>query len=363
MDSTSGHLTVTADQYFLVYFIMGVYFGPDLKKARCLKSIFQRRAEGLLSYLPHQLAGSQMRTVALEGVYYYILRRADESLVLKLPQLHQFFNGDLPAPANDSTISYPQFDSIFSPKLHPKSQFRNKYDVLGNIAFIHEPEISYIKPVDIARFRRLTGLKGFLLDRDDPLLQKFMNGEYLCYGTLLEIRPEGYLCPSDVQTQADVSCSCAPIVPNGPCSDILPCSNHFDNASAQTCNTSTASPIKASNVNESEPSFDIASAQMCNSIITSPTKPSSVNELEPRTIFLPSCPSQEEWNNILAATKCGISLAGTAAGGQLGPALGLIDIGESDDSYLFRVSLPGVKRDENFEKSSKFCFNGIHWCR
>lgn len=331
MDNTLGHLTVT-DQHFLLYFIMGVYFAPDLKKVIPLKSVFERRAEGLLEYLPHQLSNSHMRRVAMEGVYYYVLRKADESLVLKLPQLHQFFDGNLPASAKDSTTSYPQFDSLFPPKLHPKSQFRNKYDVIGNIAFINDPEISYIEPVDIARFKRLTGLKGFLLDRNDPLLKKFM------HGTFQEKMSEGYLCPSAVQTKAGLSYSWAPIVPDESYSDILPCSSRCDNASAQMCN---------SVANESEPSFDTASARMCDTFIPSPTKTSTVNELEPRTIFLPSCPSQEEWNNIIAATKCGVSLAGTAAGGQLGPILGLIDIGDSDDSYLFRVSLPGVKRDES----------------
>lgn len=329
MDNTSGHSTVTDDQYFLLYFIMGVYFAPDLKKVRTLKSVFQRRAEGLLAYLPHQLSSSHMRREAIEGVYYYVLRKADKSLVLELPQLHQFFNGNLPAPAQDSTTPYyPQFDSLFPPKLHPKSQFRNKYDVLGNIAFINDPEISYIKPVDIARFKRLTGLKGFLLDRNDPLLNKFM------HGALQENISEGYVCPSSVQTQAG---------------QLLPCSNRFDNALAQTCNTVTPSQVKASTENESEPSCgcDTASAETCDTFIPSPTKHSTVNELEQRTIFLPSCPSQEEWNNIIAATKCGISLAGTAAGGRFRPSLGLIDIGESDDSYLFRVSLPGVKRDES----------------
>lgn len=323
MDNTSaGHSTVTDDQYFLLYFVMGVYFAPDLKKVRTLKSVFQRRAEGLRAYLPRQLSSSHMRREAIEGVYYYVLRKTDKSLVLELPQLHQFFNGNLPAPAQDSTTPYyPQFDSLFPPKLHPKSQFRNKYEVLGSIAFVHDPEISYIKPVDIARFKRLTGLKGFLLDRNDPLLNKFMRG------SSQENIHEGYVRPSSVQTQAG---------------QLLPCGNRFDNASAQTCNTVTPSP-------ESEPSCgcDTASAETWDTFIPSPAKHGTVNELGQRTIFLPSCPSQEEWNNIVAATKCGISLAGTAARGRFGPSLGLIDIGESDDSYLFRVSLPGVKRDES----------------
>ncbi|CAN6719148.1 unnamed protein product [Malus baccata var. baccata] len=47
-----------------------------------------------------------------------------------------------------------------------------------------------------------------------------------------------------------------------------------------------------------------------------------------------------------AATRDGFALAGSAAMAKVRPTIGLIDIGECDDSYLFRVSLPGVRRDE-----------------
>jgi hypothetical protein len=238
---------------------------------------------------------------------------------MKLHWLRQFFYGNLPAPAEDSATTYPQFDSLFPPKLHPKSRFRNQYDIVENIAFINDPDISYIKPTDIARFRRLTGLKYFLLNRDDPLLHRFMSGEILYHIAAQELRSEDCLHPINMQSCGGVSCTCTPPVGNGPSSDILPCSNH----------SNTASTV------------------MCNAIIPSPMKHRIVSESEPRMIFLPSCPSLEDWNNIVAATKGGISLAGTAARQQVGPVLGLIDIGECDDSYLFQVSLPGVKRDES----------------
>ncbi|KAG8374346.1 hypothetical protein BUALT_Bualt11G0122200 [Buddleja alternifolia] len=63
-------------------------------------------------------------------------------------------------------------------------------------------------------------------------------------------------------------------------------------------------------------------------------------------IFLSCAPCKEEWSNMVASTKCGFAVSGSAATKNLGPVLGLMDIGESHDSYLFRVSLPGVKRDE-----------------
>lgn len=63
-------------------------------------------------------------------------------------------------------------------------------------------------------------------------------------------------------------------------------------------------------------------------------------------LFFPSPPTGEELANMAAATKSGAALTGSAAMGQVGPIIGLMDIAECEDSYMFRVSLPGVKRDE-----------------
>ncbi|KAH7544182.1 hypothetical protein JRO89_XS15G0122600 [Xanthoceras sorbifolium] len=70
-------------------------------------------------------------------------------------------------------------------------------------------------------------------------------------------------------------------------------------------------------------------------------------ERDPAMIFLPSHPSKQEWADITAATKSGFALTGSAAMGNMGPIIGLMDVGECEDSYLFRVALPGVKRDDS----------------
>lgn len=67
------------DQRFLLYFIFSTYFGPDLK-GEPQKSVFQRMAGGLPPYTSDQLAGSHMKTVEVERIYYYALRKADQSL-------------------------------------------------------------------------------------------------------------------------------------------------------------------------------------------------------------------------------------------------------------------------------------------
>ncbi|XP_034706025.1 alpha-crystallin domain-containing protein 22.3-like [Vitis riparia] len=90
----------------------------------------------------------------------------------------------------------------------------------------------------------------------------------------------------------------------------------------------------------------------------------AADRVEAAQIFLPSHPTMEELKNIVAATRGGFALTGSAAVGQIGPAIGHMDIGECEDSYLFRVSLPGVKRDERefsceVENDGKVSIRGV----
>ncbi|XVE89708.1 hypothetical protein DITRI_Ditri20bG0017500 [Diplodiscus trichospermus] len=71
-------------------------------------------------------------------------------------------------------------------------------------------------------------------------------------------------------------------------------------------------------------------------------KNEAAETIGPAIIFLPSLSTKEELDNIMATTRNGVALTGAAATGTLGPAVGLVDICELEDSYFFRVSLPGV---------------------
>ena len=44
--------------------------------------------------------------------------------------------------------------------------------------------------------------------------------------------------------------------------------------------------------------------------------------------------------------KPSVVFTGTAKEGSAGPPVGHVDIGESEGAYLFRVALPGVKKDQ-----------------
>ncbi|KAL1213890.1 Alpha-crystallin domain-containing protein 22.3 [Cardamine amara subsp. amara] len=71
----------------------------------------------------------------------------------------------------------------------------------------------------------------------------------------------------------------------------------------------------------------------------------NAEEGPPSVIILPS-ESTSETSNLIAQMKTEVSLTGSAAMGKIGQPIGLIDIAESNDSYYFRVLLPGVSRDE-----------------
>ncbi|XP_047250620.1 alpha-crystallin domain-containing protein 22.3 isoform X6 [Capsicum annuum] len=67
---------------------------------------------------------------------------------------------------------------------------------------------------------------------------------------------------------------------------------------------------------------------------------------QPKMVFFPACPAREEWGNLINHANGGVALTGSALLGKVGPLLGLVDIAESEDAYVFRFSLPGVAKDE-----------------
>lgn len=96
-------------------------------------------------------------------------------------------------------------------------------------------------------------------------------------------------------------------------------------------------------------SFGYATASSADDTSPSPaeTNPWSALGRQPAVVFLPPHATTEEWNNIVAANKSGVALTGSAALGKVGAALGSVDIAESADEYVFRISLPGVTRDKS----------------
>ncbi|PHU10087.1 Alpha-crystallin domain-containing protein 22.3 [Capsicum chinense] len=55
---------------------------------------------------------------------------------------------------------------------------------------------------------------------------------------------------------------------------------------------------------------------------------------------------KEERDDLINHTNDGVAFIGSALLGKVGPLIGSADIVESEDAYVFRVSLLGVARDE-----------------
>lgn len=68
-------------------------------------------------------------------------------------------------------------------------------------------------------------------------------------------------------------------------------------------------------------------------------------------VLMSAEPTPEELKRILKAIKGTVVLTGSAASGVIGPHIGKMNVSDSDNSYRFLLSLPGVLRDE-----SKFSF-------
>ncbi|KAM3290547.1 hypothetical protein P3S67_018836 [Capsicum chacoense] len=67
---------------------------------------------------------------------------------------------------------------------------------------------------------------------------------------------------------------------------------------------------------------------------------------QPAMVFFSACPAREEWDNLINHANGGVNLTGSVLLGKVGPVIGAVDIAESEDACVFRVSLPGVARDE-----------------
>lgn len=88
------------------------------------------------------------------------------------------------------------------------------------------------------------------------------------------------------------------------------------------------------------------------------------SKVGPAMLLLPSLPSLDQWNTVINATKPVITFTGTAAARNAGPLIGLVDIGISEDAYLFRTALPGVRKEEGMNVAPEISvIANIHFWR
>ncbi|GAB2287343.1 hypothetical protein Dimus_021722 [Dionaea muscipula] len=280
---------VDDDPFFILYMIMGMYLGPDIKDERPRKSVFQRRAEGLPPYTADQLQGSRLRTSQVEQIYYNLLKQADKTVVVKISTLRKFIEGNLTTAQGDGAAPIsicPQFPDLFPCHLHPHSLSSNRFRLIANLVYIDKPESFFLKQKDIERFKRLTRLEGF------PQIE---NAAKPANDVVHRIPRKRGAMP-----ETDPLCNWSPKMQN-----------------------LALVPTKRSLGLGYEPMDD-----------------------GPAMVLVPSRTCVGELESMVACSDNAYALTGSAVKGQVGPVIGLMDVGESKDSYLFRVALPGVKRED-----------------
>ncbi|RWR93732.1 increased DNA methylation 2-like protein [Cinnamomum micranthum f. kanehirae] len=312
---------MTADQHFLLLFIFCHYFGPDLKDERPRKSVFQRIVEGLPPYTTHELAGSRLRTLEVERVYYYVLRMAKKSDIVERETLHKFLNyGCLHSPSRDSNVDLGQFPQLFPPHLHRQYRFEDQYQVIENIVLINKPNTSFINTVVAMRFKKLTGLEFFFLDAEAALSYCRICG---IADNMIEELDDEELAESSLPRSREMGMG----------------------------NLRYVRPLRyLSPYNNSNNTSD--NSEVHNNVTPLPTDMYNLHD-ESGMVFYPSDPTAEEWSEFVDAARKAIGFEGIAVEIPDGPLISLLDIRACEDAYWFRILLPGVKPDGKFVYSIK----------
>eukprot|EP00262_Sarcandra_glabra_P004581 TRINITY_DN15693_c0_g1_i1.p1 TRINITY_DN15693_c0_g1~~TRINITY_DN15693_c0_g1_i1.p1 ORF type:complete len:418 (-),score=65.59 TRINITY_DN15693_c0_g1_i1:704-1957(-) len=304
------------DQRFLLNFIMGTYLGPDVKIDFPRRSASERIAEGLPSYCVTDLGSAFLKLSEIESLYYYILRNAHPTAVLKLQSLYLYFKGKLPPPNLDFLEDERQFTDFFPPDIHRQARYKSCFKIFRGIVLIVDPDVSYIKQADLERFRHLTGVHDLKIDRDEAQLYRH------AYRIDKEESQQINYMRCSVETSAND-------VPNG-------------NAAASA---HRRNPLKKRRLSDPlqmqvPPQITVTMPIHVKPPIIETVPVKTPDLAGPAMVVLTSTPRIEHWN-----PKTSIMLTGTAKDGRAGPPVGLVDIGISKDAYLFQVALPGVKRD------------------
>ncbi|KAL5778416.1 hypothetical protein ACOSP7_011342 [Xanthoceras sorbifolium] len=296
------------DQYFLLNFIMGTYLGPDVYSDNPRRSASQRVAEGLPPYSSKNLGFSFISISQLESLYYYVLRNAHPSLVVKPSVLHMYLKGDLPLPSFELPENCRQFISSFPMNIHGHKRYSGHYEIVKGIVLIDDPITSYMKKEDLERFRCLSGMSTLKIDRIKSLCYQHGKG----------------------QEEGEQNCMKNSEMAAGNIS------NGNKNSSARFQETYKRTRYCDPLPVPTFPNVDYASNNHSREGVVQKTC------IRDGPVIMPllTVPSVEEH---MSASS--ITLTGTASKGIVGPSVGVVDIGVSEPAYFFRVALPGVRRD------------------
>ncbi|KAG0563247.1 hypothetical protein M758_8G015300 [Ceratodon purpureus] len=318
----------TNDQRFLLVFILGTYFGPDLREEIPRKSALQRVCMGLPPYSADELGGSVFKLSEIESIYYFVLRNSHPSARVKLQSLYKFLQGHLAPPVKENLEDVRQFTAFFPPHLHRQSRYKGTYKVIESMVFIDDPDVAYMKEDDIERFKRLSGLPDLALDREEA--RNYSHGQRNDRDDERQARFQA-MAVAQGHLQ-DTGARAHPLVVMDASVD----KRKRRKRDSQLDVLSLPSPLPGTQKEEK-------------------AEWTSSGKVGPALLLLPSLPSLDQWNTVINATKPVITFTGTAAARNAGPLIGLVDIGISEDAYLFRTALPGVRKEEGEFKCEVEC--------
>lgn len=330
------------DQRFLLVFITGSYFGPDLKAEVTRKSAFQRQAQCLPPYTSDQLRPSFLKLSEIESIYYYILRNAHPSAAVKLQSLYKFLQGHLAPPFKEVLEDDRQFTNIFPPELHTQYKFKRRFKVFEAVIFVDDPDTSYIQPEHLERFKRLTGLNDLKLDREeaqnyrhsygprmdrDEARQTQIHSNAAAHANVEDSRPLAAVADDRPLTAVDDSGQLAAVA------DALQDLKTTRRRKAPTKKSNMPASVRPPKASVRRPKEEKSRSKYPDNMSTA-------------VLLVTSAPTIEQWNTSSNHIKPSIDFTGTATARQAGPSVGLVDIGICEDAYLFRIALPGVKKDQ-----------------
>ncbi|OIW13611.1 hypothetical protein TanjilG_07953 [Lupinus angustifolius] len=282
------------DCKFLIDFIITTYLGPDLKSHNPKCSILQTLISASSPYNLTHLGPSYLSISLLEKLYYYLLKDASSELILNLDMLHLYVKGKLFLQDSDFTHDSLQFTSFFPLDLHQQIWYPDSFRIVKGVVLIDDPLLTCFKDEDLNRFKSLTGVSTFKLNLNECLA--FQIRHLLSNG--VKKVPEAI--PNGGQFQQlhkrKYNADDIPKVPDFP--RVVPTKDKAMGDCSKTCNADgpTMMPL----------------------------------------LSVPDIDTCEKDHSLV--------LTGTAKRGIFGPSVGVVDIGISEAAYLFRVSLPGVKK-------------------
>ncbi|KAI9116760.1 hypothetical protein K1719_012126 [Acacia pycnantha] len=294
---------LVSDAEFLLNFIMSTYLGPDVKSDEPRCSAAQRLAACSPPYTLTVLGPSYVSISLLERLYYFVLRDAQPDQVLERNLLHMYLQGKLSLPSPGSVEECQQFTSIFPLNLHEQIWYPDSFRIVRGVVLIVDPVTLYMKHEDIKRFKHLTGVNSLKIDINACLHSQLGS----------EASKEGGHNHAD-KDQAAVS--------NGECPQSQ--QNYKRKSihdSPPITEFSRVFPIK--HVGKRDPSKRICKSN------------------GPTLMPVLRIPDIEDCD-----LDASLHLAGIAGRGLSGPPVGVVDIGINKVAYLFRVSLPGVMKDQ-----------------